>query len=821
MSTSSTPPTDIAALQAASTAAWDKVNQARDAAKLGPPGDTALQAAITDALTLANQAKATVAAARAAAGTGNPAAPNPAAGPNPPNASNPGAAQQYKPRESESDTLKRNLEAIKTDRINIGVDDDTHSKVKVQKLVVLAHAAKATSQPDRIHDFIANILDRSNASTKITNGMIYYLTKEDYAIIKKAFPDISSHNALIRAPIGQNIISLTYESILDAYNNKTIDAVDRKSIILSGSTTSSTSSSTTPLTPAVPNPAAAAPVASTKLDPSIVDDAKQIKTDLDKINAEFVAIVITDFQLNVIDGEKSTYNTAIAEYTKKYREYVTRIGEYDTNTIAIDDNSKYQSIQTAFAVFKDTEKALNDFLLFLNFKRDYVDKYNDILQKSETKNKKLLILLNRQYTFTNYPKKKDVETKINELKTILFTDLKKKVEGLTTKKNYNISNGNIITILEGDQTPGNKRYTKLYEFFELNDIKSLFVSVFKNYTEERPLAPLTPFAPFAPPAPPVQRDIISITNSFSYDNVPTTMKDVFNMIYKIMDMYIIMDADVKEELMFSFIKQKYEKNIKYINILELDPTFKNKFKEINSFIKKTHDIYKTLFIIIQIFKKYLDNDAGKIDNILLDLETDTSSRTNKFIKYVTFLEQCNNKVMFKINTKTEEPAYTKDIKDEAELKASIKPFFENIKKNMISLHQETELLKTYFDGLQTEYNTDSNIFNNKYTITKWNDDKKKIENVITPNNTEIIKLNGDITTIFDTTLNEKHKVVHDSLEAFIKLSIDNATLIENNPEITPSTPPPKGASSAPGGPGGPHPKAPKSPKGAPKSSASP
>jgi len=178
MSTSSKPPPNLVALEAAAKDAYDKhqlAKKAKDAAEAS--GDTSLQtataAAEMEAFKLSKEATKVVREAKeAAAGTGNP-----------PNAANPRAASST--TKSEMEIIKRNLESLKTVIIsNIGYDDDSkHSPVNVQQLVVIENSAKTSSPPDRIHDFIANILDRKIGSTKISNGNIYYLKKKDYAQI--------------------------------------------------------------------------------------------------------------------------------------------------------------------------------------------------------------------------------------------------------------------------------------------------------------------------------------------------------------------------------------------------------------------------------------------------------------------------------------------------------------------------------------------------------------------------------------------------------------------------------------------------------------
>jgi predicted DNA-binding transcriptional regulator len=387
-----------------------------------------------------------------------PATGNPAATGNPGASGNGSSRPPRDPRDpkdpaaapfkklDERQIIRKNLEYHQNDTINnIGVDDyGNYPSVNVQQLVVLGHSAKASSKPDRIHNFIANILNRSRGSTKITNGNIYYIKKEDYALIENAYRDISNFNGLITAPPGKKIDSLTYKSILDAYDNIKINAEHQRTINLSDS---SSSTSTTLLTPE--------PATVSILDDITIAEIKGILKDLEKFkNDQFVAIVITDFNNTIKGGIESEYNTQITEFTTAYKTYMDSIIAYNKSTPA-NESTLITNMDTEKKAMDTQHATLNTFLDFTNFRNTHIAPDITLLKELSDKYNVFIGKIGSYPSDKSGAKYKEVENEIKAFETIL-NQLNLKIESLKTKKQANITltkQKPLIEVFDKESTP--------------------------------------------------------------------------------------------------------------------------------------------------------------------------------------------------------------------------------------------------------------------------------------------------------------------------------------------------------------------------------
>lgn len=779
MSTSTTPPPNLAALQANVAAAWDNFKQIK-AAEKGDDSNPAVIAARQAGL-VANQA---LKAAQAAAAP-NPGAP--ATG-NPPNAPNPAAAPPYKKPESESDTLKRNLESMKTTRINIGVDDDTYSKVKVQKLVVLGNAAKATSQPDRIHDFIANILNRSKASTQITNGKIYYLTKEDYAIINKAFPDISNYTGLIRAPEGQNILSLTYQSILDAYNNRTIDAELQSSITLSGSSATSTPTSTT--IPLNPDPNALAAAAAAAAAPSFLDD-KTIKEiegilkDLKKIKKDdFVAIVIGDFN-NDVSALNTQYQKLQSDYYSAYSTYIDKIIAYHANDESnlVSEPQLIQDINTNQKIIDTANTNLSDFVKLNDFRRTHITFDTDLLQKLKQKYDEFITKIISYPGDTSNQKYKDIEDAIRKLDQLL-KNFEIKNDGLIKQKKNIIEKEKYIQSIETNKSD-------IYKFLQLETLKTEFNKINQLLIKIKlSRAPDEAGALGASGAPvTLEQSLEKYFINFK-TNYDTTDINLF-FIYLVLTIFLFyFEKDdttntITENPIYIIIKKIYNKKNKYVALLEnIAINFKQNFNKIKTdFIKKNEDIYKLLFKILKIFLKYMKDSKGALDNTKIqEIINNAPNPTHILLinNIDTFINlfMNNNEITF---DKKFIDDIAKDQKNKIDLKA-------HIKQDLLSLIDKfIEFIKSFiklYDYFYTFIDIPINVTNLNNYNTKWDSDDKQINtDKIAKDKLGVSTTETEIAEIFNTKLVDAKENENKVMEEYIDIIIKNVKSVSDNPNI--------------------------------------
>jgi hypothetical protein len=421
-------------------------------------------------------------------------------------------------------------------------------------------------------------------------------------------------------------------------------------------------------------------------------------------------------------------------------------------------------VNTQKNAFEAKKQDLNTLISFLKITNKA--RYDDIFTKCDTKYKQLLTSVNTLFTFSSQPNETDYKAKIGVLDKI-FAELNTKTDELITKKNTKKMNENLITTID-------KNKTNMYNFFETDIIKSKINDIKDLYDPAK---------------------ITSIDDLIlNYDTI--LMNNVVVEFINIIQIYYYNNnSSITEYIEFIAIKKIYNKKQQYISLLtSLNTDFKKNFKKIDIFINKIYEAYKLSFIILKYFMNYVkpnnvfNNDKIKeVTDINITNPKELESTTKVFDLLNTFMDKniIYNKIIITQKEKTEFEKVFTTVND---LKSELKQFFENLVKIIKELNIIITELSTYFENL------DKSAFNNLYTITMWDKDKKIIESK-TPKDAEIKSLTDDINNIFTKTLNSKHTEMHESLEEFIEKAMENAEIIKDNPDITSSsssTPTPKG-----------------------------